>query len=297
MDMDRLSEFLIIAEERSFKTAAKRLGVAPNVLSTRFGAFEKSLGTALFDRSAHRFELTESGRSLLKSAREILSSYENTLSSLRSVRGASFRSLRLQLCAQTMPAELGPFLDQYCRRYPTLFLDLYDENNCRIREGLRSGEIDVSFAVGRADDFEDISGRIVVNDFPMMKVHVPNDHRLAKKKDIRFQELSGETLILYPRMTDPFTRELQRSLLDQSGIDYRVYEENCSPFFHDLLVPVGRGIRLWNWNIRVAPNTTLLTIRDPGYETFLYMLYRQDSENETVSHFVNAFMDFRKERR
>ena len=297
MDLDRLREFVVLSEERSIKAAAMRLHIVPNVLSARLNVFEKSLGAALFDRDAHHFELTESGKILLRSSKEILDSYDKALSSLQSVQGAAFRSLRLQLCAQTMPAELGPFLDVYCRRHPSLFLDLYDENNCRIREGLQSGEVDIAFAVGRADDFADISGRIVVNDFPRMKVHVPNDHRLAKKKTIRFEELNGETFILYPNMADPFTRELQRSMLDQSGIAYYVYDENCSPFFHDLLVPVGKGIRLWNWNVRVAPNTTLLNIQDEGYETFLYMLYREESENNSVRSFINAFLDFRKERR
>lgn len=296
MDLDRLREFVILSEERSIKTASARLHVAPNVLSTRLTAFERSLGATLFDRNAHRFELTENGRTLLRNAKELLDSYDKTLSSLQSVQGTSFRSLRLQLCAQTMPAELGPFLDQYCRRYPSLFLDLYDENNCRIREGLQSGEVDIAFAVGRSEDFSDISGRIVVNDFPRMKVHVPNDHRLAKMKSIRFDDLNGETFILYPNMKEPFTRELQRSMLEQSGIVYYVYDKNCSPFFHDLLVPVGKGVRLWNWNVRIAPNTTLLNLQDEGYETYLYMLYREESENETVRNFITAFLDFRKER-
>ena len=297
MDLERLSDFVLLSEEGSFKAAAARLKLAPNVLSTRFRTFEKSLGTELLVRNAHRFELTESGKSLLKDAREILSDYEKIRASIRSVQGARFRSLRLQLCAQTMPAELGPFLDRYCRRYPTLFLDLYDENTCPIREGLRSGEVDIAFAVGRSGDFLDISGRIVLNDFPKLKVHLPNDHRLAKNQQVRFSELSGETFVLYPRMKETCTRELQRSLLEQSGIDFQIYQENCSPFFYDLLVPVGKGICLWTWNHRVAPNSSLVTIQDPGYELYLYMLYREDTENETVPHFIRCFTEFRKERR
>ena len=297
MDLDRLSEFIIIAEEGSFKSAAARLGVAPNVLSTRFRGFEQSLGAELFERDAHHFALTESGRSLLKHAKGLLDSYDKMRVSMQSIQGASFRSLRLMLCAQTMAAELGPFLDRYCRRYPTLFLGLYDESTCDIREGLQSGEIDIAFAVGRESDFTDLSGRIILNEYPRMKVHVPNDHRLAKAHSISFDELSGETFILYPKMRETFTRDLQLSMLEQSGISYQIYEEDCSSFFYDLLVPVGKGVRLWNWADRLAPNSTLLTIRDAGYETNLYMLYRADSENETVAHFIKGFTEFRKGRK
>lgn len=297
MDLDRLSEFLVIAEEDSFKRAAARLGVAPNVLSTRFRGFEQSLGAELFERDAHHFVLTESGQSLLKHAKGLLDSYDKIRVSMRSIQGASFRSLRLMLCAQMMAAELGPFLDRYCRAYPTLFLGLYDENTCHIREGLQSGEIDVVFAIGRENDFTDLSGRVVLTDYPKMKVHVPNDHHLAKTHSVSFSELTGETFILYPRMRESFTRDLQLSMLEQSGIVYQIYEEDYSPFFYDLLVPVGKGIRLWNWSDRLAPNSKLVTIQDAGYETCLYMLYRADTENETASHFIKSFIEFRKERK
>ena len=216
---------------------------------------------------------------------------------MQSIQGTSFLSLRLMLCAQTMAADLGPFLDRYSRRYPTLFLGLYDENTCTIREGLKSGEIDIAFAVGREEDFTDISGRMVLNVYPKMKVHVPNDHRLAKERRVRFCDLSGETFIPYPKMRETFTHDLHLSMLEQSGIHYHIYEEDCSPFFYDLLVPIGKGIRLWNWTDRLAPNSTLLTIEDPGYQTCLYLLYDTESENKTIEHFIHNFLEFRKERR
>ena len=52
MDMDRLSEFLTVCEAGSFKAAAARLGVAPNVLSTRFRTLERSMGAQLSRRNA-----------------------------------------------------------------------------------------------------------------------------------------------------------------------------------------------------------------------------------------------------
>ena len=297
MDLERLSEFVVLTEEGSFKQAAKRLQMAPNVLSTRFAAFERSLGMKLIERDAHHFELTEAGRRLSQEARVILGSYEQTMASMRSLHGASFTSLRLQLCAQTMPMELGPYLDISCRRHPTLFLDLYDENSCEIREGLRSGQVDISFAVGREGDFEDISGRVRLDVYPRMKVHLPADHRLARQPSLCFEDLSNETFILYPDMKETWTRRLQLSILEQAQIPYHIYEENCSPFFSELLVPIGKGIRLWNWSERTAPNSVLLPLRDSGYETCLFMLYNRETDNPTTLTFAERFIRFREERK
>lgn len=296
MDLSRLSEFMIIAEAGSLKEAAMHLGLPLSVLSTRLSSFENALGAELFTRDAHHLALTKSGTVLLQNAKAILDSYERSLLSLRSVQNVSFRSLRIMLCAQTMAAELGPFLDHYCRHYPKMFLGIYDENACYIRSGLQSGEIDIAFAIGREGDFLDITGREILDELPRMKVHVPNDHPLAKSHHIRFEALAGETFILYPRMRETHTRDLQLSMLEQAGIEYQIYEEDYSPFFYDLLVPIGKGVRLWNWNYRLAPNSKLLTIDDAGYETKLYMLYDKNSENAAVPHFIDRYMAFRRER-
>ena len=297
MDLERLKEFLLIAEDESFKKAAERLDIAPNVLSVRFAAFEKGMGVKLIERDAHHFALTASGQTLLRHAKDILDSYDSICSSMKSIQGDSFRSLHLMMCGQTMPSELGPFLDRYCRKYPKLFLGLHDDNACTIREGLLTGRMDIAFAVSRLNDFEDIPGKKIIYEFPKMKVHVPNDHRLANAGTIHFSDLNGEVFVLYPNKREELTRNLQLSMLKQSHIQYKIYEEDCSPVFFDLLVPIGKGVRLWNWTDHQAPNTTLLTIEDPGYETCMYMLYNTQTENEAAIQFMEAFQAFRGARR
>lgn len=296
MDLERVREFQTIVEAGSFRRAAETLGLPPSVLSARFASFEQSLGTTLLIRNSRSLALTESGKLLMQDSAELVSGWEKTVETLRAMQGHTFRSLRLMLCAQTMPSELGPFLDQYCRRHPQLFLDLYDENTCTIREGILSGRVDIAFAIGREQDFSDLPGRIELNRFPNLYVHVANDHPLAARSVIRFSELSGETFVLYPNMVETCTRELQRSFLERSGISYTVYEEECSPHFFELLVPIGKGVRLWNWREWLAPNTSLLMIKDEGYDARFYLLYDPNTENPTALHFIERYLAFRKER-
>ena len=297
MDLDRLQEFLVVAEEKSFKKAADRLHLAPNVLSTRMHIFEDSLNTRLIRRIKNGIELTEAGKALLPNAETLYKSYTHTTDTLSELKDHVFQSLRLQFCSQVMAAELGPYLDIFCRRHPQMILDIYDENSCQIRSGLCSGKVDVSFVICRKHDFEDISGRVLLSYFPDMYVHLPVDHPLADEKRVSFSDLSGETFILYPNMTDPWTRNLQISILNQSGIDYQIYEESCSPRFHDLLVPIGKGIRLWNWIEETAPNTVLIPISDKGYDTYLYMLYDTQTTNPAVVPFLNGYLEFRSNRK
>lgn len=296
MDMERLKEFLIIVETGSFKEASAILGIAPSVLSTRFSAFEESLGTKLLERNNRLVVPTESGKILLGNAHEIVSSWETIKTSLKASRGTIVNTLTIQLCARTMPSELGPFMDKYCRSHPGLFLNLYDENSCRIKEGLMTGQTDIVFVPGLENDFMDINGRVVVSYYDRLSVHLPIDHRLSSRSSIRFEELSGETFILYPNMLEDHIRKLQTTLLDQSGIYYKIYENNCSPLYYDLLVPIGMGIEFWNWSDIATPNTSKVAIRDEGYGTFYYMLYDPDNPNPIVNEFIQLFLAYRKDR-
>lgn len=297
MDFDNLHDFLITAEEKSFSKAAARLGVAPNVLSTRIRNFEASLNTRLIRRVKNGIELTETGEALLPNAERLLKSYAYITDSLADLKSHTYQSLHLQFCSQLMASELGPYLDIFCRKHPQLSLDIYDENTCLIRSGLKSGKADISFVICREDDFQDISGRIPLSHFSTLYVHLPLDHPLANETSIHFSDLSGETFILYPYMKEPWTRNLQLSILDQSGIDYQIYEESCSPYFFDLLVPIGKGIRLWNWRKDTAPNTVLIPLADEGYDTWLYMLYDADTRNPSVIPFINGFLTYRSNRK
>ena len=296
MEMQRLSEFYTIKQEGSIKAAAEKLGVAPNVLSTRLRAFERSMGAQLLRRSSHGLELTEAGNVLYEQSPTLLRQYEQMRLSMESLRGVTFRSLKLLVCAQFLAPELGPFLDRYCREHPKLFLELCDENACRIREGLRSGRVDMAFAVGREDDYTDLPGRLILNRYSNMMVHLAVDHPLAKRDSVSFADLNGETFILYPKMLEPCIRDLHLDMLRQSGIDFTIYEDDGSPLFFDLLVPVGKGVRLWNWTGQTAPNTVLLPIRDSGYETCMFLLYDPESGNPTTAHFIRHFLTFLEER-
>ncbi|MBE5858538.1 MAG: LysR family transcriptional regulator [Butyrivibrio sp.] len=296
MDMDRLKEFLIIAEAGSFKEASAILSVSPSVLSSRFSVFEESLGTKLLERNNRKICPTESGKILLGNAYDLVSSWETIKTSLKASKGTNINTLKVQLCARTMPSELGPFMDTYCRSHPGLFLDLYDENTCKIRDGLITRQTDIVFVPGFADDFIDMKGRVIISHYDYLSVHLPMDHRLSGCSSISFQELSGESFILYPEMLENHIKQLQISLLEKSGISYKLYDNRCSPLYYDLLVPIGMGVEFWNWSDMTTPNTTKVTIKDEGYDTYYYMLYDPDNPNPIVKEFIQLFLAYRKDR-
>lgn len=293
MDLERMREFLVIAEEKSFKKAAERLHIAPNVLSARYQTFENSLETTLLIRNAHKTELTESGRLFLQNAKELIASYDKILDDLKESKNTAYRSLKFEVCGVTMDApELGIFLDLYNRRHPQAYLELLSDTAYNIKEGLNSGSIDIAVAYGDKNAFSDISGRICISHASNLCVYVPNDHGLALKSQITFRELENETFILYPDTAEPCIRRHQLDCLNRSGIHYNIYGGRYDPVFYNLFVPIGKGIILTPIVAPPPPNSNVLHITDPGYDTYTYLLYNTNTTNEATLEFINEFQNF-----
>ncbi|TGV74207.1 LysR family transcriptional regulator, partial [Mesorhizobium sp. M00.F.Ca.ET.158.01.1.1] len=64
MDLNALSVFALVAEERSFRAAADRLGVTRSAVSQTIRRLEETIGIALVRRTTRSVSLTEAGERL-----------------------------------------------------------------------------------------------------------------------------------------------------------------------------------------------------------------------------------------
>src|SRR5919197_4450053 len=77
ISLRQLRCFITVAEELHFRRAAERLNMSQPPLTQRIKDMERELGVELFRRLGKNVELTDAGRVVLKSAREMLAQAEN----------------------------------------------------------------------------------------------------------------------------------------------------------------------------------------------------------------------------
>ncbi|RYE75197.1 MAG: LysR family transcriptional regulator, partial [Hyphomicrobiales bacterium] len=65
MDLNALAVFALVAEEKSFRGAADRVGVTRSAVSQTIRKLEERLGIALVQRTTRSVSLTEAGERLL----------------------------------------------------------------------------------------------------------------------------------------------------------------------------------------------------------------------------------------
>lgn len=295
MDFDRLAEFITIARWGSIKKAALELRISSATLSARLIRFEEHLGTPLFFRKADAMVLTSAGLQLLPSAQEIVRSYQNIHSSMRSVQDHSYHQLRIAISDSNLPLNLGPFLDQLNLNYPNIRLEIMDDSHYGIIDGLQSGAVDIYFAPVMADFAPKDLAKVPVSTSAQYVI-LPRKHPLADRPMVSIRELDGECFILYPRTAEPASREFQIRNLEDSGIRYSVYDSDTSPVFYKLLVPVGKGILLRPIPMMdMPPNTVCLPVTGLPHPVTTCFFYNKIDPNEDVLAFARDFPAFAKE--
>ena len=72
MDLRRLRNFLVLAEELNYRVAASRLYLTQPALSRSIAALEREFGVRLFERDTRHVTLTREGETLLDRVRTLL---------------------------------------------------------------------------------------------------------------------------------------------------------------------------------------------------------------------------------
>lgn len=294
MDLERLTEFVTVAQLGTLKEAASSLGLSVATLSARLIRFEEHLGTQLFLRTSGSMVLTDSGRHLLPNALEILSRYRTIRQDMHRAKDHSYHKLRIAITGTSLPLHLGPFLDRLILNYPDMQLDLLDDSRCSIAESLISGEADLYFGPTLNEPVPRNLVRHVIGS-PGEFVLLPNNHRLANRSMISIRELDGEQFILYPKTAESAIRDFQLKNLRDSGIRYTLYESNTSVLFSKLLVPIGKGLLLYTHTLDLPPNTVCIPVTDLPYHASICFFYRKGSTNPDVAAFVRDYLAFIKE--
>jgi DNA-binding transcriptional LysR family regulator len=163
-DLNVLSAFMAIAEERSFTKAARRLGVSQSALSHAIRALEEQIGVRLLARTTRSVAPTEAGDELLRALRPALSDVRAALGKLTGMRGRPAGRVRLIVSPLAASSVLGTKLGQFARTYPDVVLDITTEES---RVDLVAGGYDAGIHYGEFIEQD------------MVAIRVSPDHRPA----------------------------------------------------------------------------------------------------------------------
>ena len=123
-DLSALSAFVVVAEERSFTRAAKRLGVSPSAMSHAMRGLEERVGVRLLSRTTRSVAPTDAGQELVAHLRPALSEVHVALDRVAGLRKKAAGRVRLLVPRFAAGTVLAPKLGEFAHKYPDVVLDV-----------------------------------------------------------------------------------------------------------------------------------------------------------------------------
>jgi DNA-binding transcriptional LysR family regulator len=253
----QLKVFETVARRASFSRAAEELHLAQPTVSVQVKQLTDAVGLPLFEQVGKKIFLTDAGRQLHATCRqlfEVWSQFEMTLADLKGMKQGRLRLAVVTTAKYFVPRLLGPFL----KRYPGIDVALEVANRDNVVERLIANEDDL-YIMGVPPQGLDVEVHAFL-DNPLV-VLAPASHPLANDKRVAFSRLLDEPLIVRERGSG--TRTVVERFFTDHGLELRARMELGSNEAIKQAVAGGLGITVMSLHaLTLEPMHDQLAILD-----------------------------------
>lgn len=235
MNLNQLEILVAIAETGSFTDAANRIGVTRSAVSHAIANLEAELGVTLLERERGGVIPTTIGNCVLQNARVILANVETIQQEAAAARGLNMGKLRIGIVSSISPAIWGEILRKFRQEYPGIELVTFEGAGHEVEDWLRDSIVDVGFVLRESENIESVMiGRDEV------RVLLPANHALHRRRSVRVEQIDGEPFIL-PKIACDF---LQQDWFDVPQVQFRKQYEATEVQTLLAMVREGLGITM-----------------------------------------------------
>lgn len=200
VDLKVLYYFTVLAEERHFGQAARRIGIEQPPLSLQIKKLERIIGSELFDRSSRQVKLTALGEALVPEARALLERSNFLVENIRNISRGEAGILNIGFATSTTFCGLTSFIRKHKKTYPRVELRLRELSSAAQVNELLNGTIDIGF-IREASKPEGIYCQEIIRE--KFIAVLSNQHPLAKNASLRLKDLENEPFVHFPRHVAP----------------------------------------------------------------------------------------------
>ncbi|MFP4192596.1 MAG: LysR family transcriptional regulator [Candidatus Hydrogenedentota bacterium] len=196
MTFEALRCFCAVAEEGSFRAAARRLARSQPAVSQQIRALEDELGQRLLDRRRH--VLTPAGELLYERGRRVVHDVAGIAREVADLAERPDVELRVGTSDTVALYMLPACVRAFTRRNPNTRLVIVNRSSLALGDQVLRGELDMAVVTLPAskDAFE--SQELFVQEFAAV---VPADHPLARKRRVNLRYLKSEPFLMLDAAT------------------------------------------------------------------------------------------------
>lgn len=202
----------MVAEHHSISQAANILNLSPSAVSHMVKKVEEGVGYPLFIRERNRFELTNSGKTLLPYIQNYLKSGTALQEEALRLKNAVEGSVHLAAYNNVIRNWLPAILKRFHEKYPNIRISIRQSNDVQIMQWMESGEIDLAIVF---NSYYNASSFIPLHKTPVV-CFTPKEYAPRNGTYMTAEDLRDMPIIL---RTENFDRETNY-ILSNAGIPF-----------------------------------------------------------------------------
>ncbi|MGM0904177.1 MAG: LysR family transcriptional regulator [Bacillota bacterium] len=216
MNIESLKMFCLVVDEGSISQAARLSFVSQPAVTRQIRQLEELYGTKLFERTAGKLTLSETGEILYPYAKEIVEYAKRSFEAIHEVTVDQETVLHIGASSTIGEYLLPGLLGFFSKSYPDLKFSLSIGNTPNILSKLKNNDIDIAFVEGTVENDDFIIEKFTDDELILV---TPSNHHWKDKSQIHIHELQEEKMIW--READSGTRQIVENAL----VSYEVLDK------------------------------------------------------------------------
>lgn len=192
MEIRQLRYFIAVADTLNFSRAASSVFLSQSALSRQIADLEQEVGVPLFHRSTRQVALTEAGKALQISAKELISRWEKMLPEVRKQVVENQRAMHLNLGIDARVLEtaqrrtqITEMLFELRREYPGLRVLVRKRDYQELMKSLSDKTLDCALVLDRELELRtDMTQDVFMQEEMVLAFRSANDHREGEHSQI-----------------------------------------------------------------------------------------------------------------
>ncbi|MEM9510800.1 MAG: LysR substrate-binding domain-containing protein [Cyanobacteria bacterium P01_E01_bin.35] len=288
--LHQLKVFETVARNGNFTRAAAELLITQPTVSSQMKQLSNVVGLPLFEQIGKSLYLTEAGRELLLTCRDILEKLNDFEIKLADLKGTNQGQLNLAVIT-TAKYFVPRLLTSFCQYYPGIDVALKVTNHQKIQQRMLDNQDDL-YIVSEANQDIELKTQPFLNN-PLVVV-ARKDNPLAIKKNIGLEALNNQAFIM--REPGSGIRNTILQLFEQENISVKVKLELGSNEAIKQAIAGGLGISILSEHCliseRISGELTILDFQHFPIKRHWYVAHLAEQKLSVIAEtFLNYLLE------
>lgn len=261
-ELSQLKYLVCISENKTMSKAAEILHISQPALSRSMQKMEEELGVELFTHTGNRVSLNNNGKLAVRHAKKILKEMDTMKDEIIALDQSS-HTISIATCTPSPLWTLEPLIHKI---YPEMLVKSHVCNTEKLLSELYKKESQIVLSTEPVCSSDVLCLPYTRED---LMLSLPENHPLSSRKVIHFNDLAGETMLLYSKIgfwhdlharKTPHTRYL---LQDERSIFNEIVKSSALPSYTTNLAIQKEG---------PATNRIIIPIDEPEAHVTYYLV-------------------------